>query len=262
MPIRKDLQNAPEKKRRARRGNMERRPLIGICGGQNEEKTRVMIGKRYTQEILRAGGLPVLLPYTTDKAAIDDILAHVDGLLLAGGEDVHPSRFGEELLPCCGAIDEERDGFELLITQRALELRMPIFGICRGIQVLAVAMGATLFQDIESQLGILKEKHKQTMPFDDPVHTVRFKEGGLFERITGTQLMPTNSMHHQAIKEAGDRIKIEGITMDGIIEAISALDNEAVFGVQFHPEYLADYSDFAARMFSYFVEQAKQYSKE
>ena len=167
MPIRKDLQNAPEKKRRARRGNMERRPLIGICGGQNEEKTRVMIGKRYTQEILRAGGLPVLLPYTTDKAAIDDILAHMDGLLLAGGEDVHPSRFGEELLPCCGAIDEERDGFELLITQRALELRMPIFGICRGIQVLAVAMGATLFQDIESQLGISKEKHKQTMPFDD-----------------------------------------------------------------------------------------------
>lgn len=241
---------------------MERRPLIGISGGQNDEKTRLMLGKRYAQQILRAGGLPVLLPYSTDEMIIDELLYHLDGLLLAGGGDVHPNYFGEELLPCCGAIDAERDTFELLLTKKALDLRMPIFGICRGIQVLAVAMGATLFQDIETQLGIPKEKHRQTQPSDDPVHTVRFKEGGLFERITGTLLMPTNSIHHQAIKEAGDRLNIEGITMDGIIEAVSAADNKAVFGVQFHPEYLADYSDFAAQMFSYFVDQAKMCGKE
>ncbi len=238
---------------------MKRRPLIGISGGQNQEKTRLQLGKRYAQEVMRAGGLPVLLPYPADEETIDALLSHMDGLLLAGGEDIHPKHFGEELLPCCGAIDEERDAFELALTKKALALRMPIFGICRGIQVLGVAMGATLFQDIETQLGIPKEKHKQTQPFDDPVHTVRFKEGGLLERITQTQLMPTNSMHHQAIKEAGDQLKIEGITMDGIIEAISAVDNEAVFGVEFHPEYLADYSDFAARMFTYFVDQANQY---
>ena len=241
---------------------MERRPLIGISGGQNTEKTRLGLGKRYAQEIIRAGGLPVLLPFPADEATIDALLSRMDGLLLAGGEDVHPKYFGEEVLPGCGAIDEERDVFELMITKKALELRMPIFGICRGIQVLAVAMGATLFQDIESQLGIPREKHKQEPPFDDPVHTVRFKESGLFERITQTPLMPTNSMHHQSIKEAGDLLKIEGITMDGIIEAVSAVDNDAVFGVQFHPEYLAGYSDFAARMFTYFIDKANQYAKK
>lgn len=136
---------------------------------------------------------------------------------------------------------------------------MPIFGICRGIQVLAVAMGGTLFQDIETQLGLPKEKHKQEPPYDDPVHTVRFKEGGLFECITGTPLMPTNSMHHQAIKDAGSRLRIEGITMDGIIEAISAIDNDAVIGVEFHPECLAHYSDFASRLFDYFVSKAEAY---
>ena len=138
---------------------------------------------------------------------------------------------------------------------------MPIFGICRGVQMIAVALGATLFQDIESQLGIPRIKHYQAEPYDDAVHVVRFKEGGLFERITGTSVMPTNSMHHQSIKEAGDRVRIEGITMDGIVEAISAVDNDAVFGVQFHPEYLAHYSDFAYRLFTHFVEQAAAYKK-
>lgn len=241
---------------------MERRPLIGISGMQNEEKSRLMLGKRYANEIMRAGGLPVLLPYPADESTIDALLSRIDGLLLAGGGDIHPTRFGEEMLPCCGAVDEERDEFELMLTRKALDLHMPIFGICRGIQVLTVAMGGTLFQDIETQLGIPKQKHKQQPPYDDPVHTVRFKEGGLFERITGTQLMPTNSMHHQAIKEAGDRLRIEGITMDGIIEAVSSVENDAVFGVEFHPEYLADYSDFAASMFSYFIDKAKTYSAQ
>lgn len=238
---------------------MEKRPLIGVSGAQNDEKSRLLLGKRYAQEIMRAGGLPVLLPYPADEATIDALLSRLDGLLLAGGGDIHPKHFGEEVMSCCGAIDEERDEFELMLIKKALKLRMPVFGICRGIQVIAVALGATLFQDIEAQLGIPKENHKQTQPFDDPVHMVRFKEGGLFERMTGTALMPTNSMHHQAIKDAGDKLRIEGITMDGIIEAISAVDNEAVFGVEFHPEYLADYSDFAARMFKYFIDKAKQY---
>lgn len=198
---------------RMRRCNMERRPLIGISGAQNDEKSRLLLGKRYAQEVMRAGGLPVLLPYPADEATIDALLSRMDGLLLAGGGDIHPKYFGEEIMPCCGSIDDERDEFELMLMQKALKLRMPVFGICRGIQVIAVALGATLFQDIETQLGIPKEKHRQTQPFDDPVHTVRFKEGGLFERITGTTLMPTNSMHHQAIKEAGERLKIEGITM-------------------------------------------------
>lgn len=240
---------------------MGKRPVIGVSGPFNQEKKQLLLGEYYANTLLRTGALPVLLPRTTDEATVCALLDSIDGLLLAGGEDVHPARFGEEKIPACGAIDEVRDEFELLLVKHALERKMPIFGICRGIQVLAVALGATLFQDIESQLGLPREKHYQKEPFDDATHVVRFKEGGLLERITETSVMPTNSMHHQSIKEAGDRIRIEGITMDGIIEAISAADNDAVFGVQFHPERFAHYSDFACRLFAYFVEKASEYNK-
>jgi len=238
---------------------MKFRPVIGITGAYSEENRRLSLNERYFEAVMRAGGLPVMLPQTSDEDMILDMLGRIDGLLLSGGVDVLPARYGEETLPACGTICEKRDAFELLITKHALQRKMPVFGICRGIQVLGVAMGATLFQDIESQLGLPAKQHKQEEPYDDPVHTVRFKEGGLFERITQTQLMPTNSMHHQSIKEAGDLLRIEGITMDGIIEAVCARDNEAVFGVQFHPEFLVHYSDFAARLFTYFVDKAAEY---
>lgn len=238
---------------------MEFRPVIGISATYHQDNKRLSLNGRYFDAIIKAGGLPVMLPLTADEETARALLDRIDGLLLSGGVDVLPTRYGEETLPACGTIHENRDESELLMTRIALEKGMPIFGICRGIQVLAVAMGATLFQDIESQLGIPASQHKQAEPYDDPVHTVRFKEGGLFERITQTQLMPTNSMHHQSIKEAGDRLRIEGITMDGIIEAVCSKENEAVFGVQFHPEYLAHYSDFAERLFTYFVEKAAAY---
>jgi len=237
------------------------RPVIGITGSYSTENRRLSLNERYFETVMRAGGLPVMLPQTSDEDMILEMLDRIDALLLSGGVDVLPARYGEETLPACGTINEKRDEFELRITKLALERNMPIFGICRGIQVLGVAMGATLFQDIESQLGLPAKQHKQEEPYDDPVHTVRFKEGGLFERITGTSLMPTNSMHHQSIKAAGDNLRIEGITMDGIIEAVCSKKNEAVFGVQFHPEFLAHYSDFAARLFTYFVEKAKEYRK-
>lgn len=240
---------------------MEKRPIIGLSGYHNEEKKITQLGDRYADMLLRAGALPVLLPRTTDEATVCELLDRIDGLLLCGGGDVVPGRYGEETLPECGVPDEVRDEYELLLIKHALERRMPIFGICRGIQILGVALGATLFQDIESQLGIPRVKHYQQEPYDDAVHVVRFKEGGLFERITGTSVMPTNSMHHQSIKEANERIRIEGITMDGIVEAISAADNDAVFGVQFHPEYFAHYSDFAYRLFEYFVRKAAEHQE-
>jgi len=240
---------------------MGKRPVIGLSGYHNEEKKITQMGDCYADTLLRAGALPVLLPRTTDEATVCALLDSIDGLLLAGGGDVLPSRFGEETHPACGKPDEVRDEFELLLLKHAFARRMPVFGICRGVQMIAVALGATLFQDIESQLGLPRVNHYQEIPYDDAVHVVRFKEGGLLERITGTSVMPTNSMHHQSIKEANERIRIEGITMDGIVEAISAADNDAVFGVQFHPEHFAHYSDFAFRLFEYFVEKAAAYMK-
>lgn len=234
-------------------------PIIGITPSRNQEKEQVLLRETYINSIIRAGGIPVVLPLTANEQVIDTLLDTIDGLLLSGGVDIHPKRYGEEIHPACGEIDEVRDESEFLLVNRAIGRNMPVFGICRGFQVICVALGATLFQDIESQLGIPKENHRQSEPYDDPVHTVRFKDGGLFARITDTPLMPTNSMHHQAVKDAGDKIKIEGITMDGIVEAVSMAGNEAIIGVEFHPEYLDHYSDFAARLFRYFVSKAAAY---
>jgi len=235
------------------------RPIIGISGNFNSETNYHSINKLYFDTLLRAGSIPVLLPYVTDEKTAFEVIGHLDGLLLAGGGDILPKRFGEETLPECGKLEEERDVSEFLLLKAALDSHMPVFGICRGVQVLAVALGGTLFQDIESQLGIPKGEHKQEPPYDNPHHTVRFKESGLFARITDTLLMPTNSMHHQSIKDEGPRLKIEGITMDGIVEAVSMVGREEVFGVQFHPECLAHYSNWAMRLFTYFVEKSKTY---
>lgn len=127
----------------------------------------------------------MLLPEIEDEETAKAILDRLDGLLLAGGGDVLPSRYGEETLPACGEDDPQRDIFELLIIPMAIARNMPIFGICRGIQVLNVAMGGTLIQDIESQQNIPKKTHLQDPPFGQPVHTVRFEKGSVFERITG-----------------------------------------------------------------------------
>ena len=142
-------------------------------------------------------GFPCLLPEIEDEETAKAILDRLDGLLLAGGGDVLPSRYGEETLPACGEDDPQRDIFELLIIPMAIARNMPIFGICRGIQVLNVAMGGTLIQDIESQQNIPKKTHQQEPPFGQPVHTVCFEKGSVFrahhrrDRNKGQQHAPS-----------------------------------------------------------------------
>ena len=177
------------------------------------------------------------------------------------GGDVLPSRYGEETLPACGEDDPQRDIFELLIIPMAIARNMPIFGICRGIQVLNVAMGGTLIQDIESQQNIPKKTH-QKEPFSQLVHTVRFEKGSIFERITGATEIKANSMHHQAIKKPADGLQVDGHSEDGIIEAMSAKDGSRIFAVQFHPEYLSDHDAHAQRLFDHFVKLSREYQSE
>lgn len=238
------------------------RPMIGISGSHNVADRQLFVRENYMQSVLRAGGIPVLLPEIEDEETAAQILAHLDGLLLAGGGDILPARYGEETIPACGEADAQRDAFELLIIPMAISRKMPVFGICRGIQVLNVAMGGTLIQDIESQKGIPTGVHQQQPPYGEPVHTVHFEKNSLFEQITGTSEMKTNSMHHQAIKDIAPELQIDGQTDDGMIEAVSAKNNSRIFAVQFHPEYLSDHDAYAQKLFAHFVKLACDYQSE
>ena len=239
---------------------MGKRPLIGISGSHNVQDRQLFLRENYMQSVLDAGGLPVLLPQTGDETVADALLDKLDGLLLAGGGDVDPARYGEDRLPACGESDAQRDEFELLITRLALKQRMPIFGICRGIQLLAVAMGGTLWQDVKTQLGVKAEHHEQKPPYNSPEHSVCFVRDGLFTHILGAQEVMTNSMHHQAVKCAGENLVVEGHSDDGVVEAVRSVHSDAVFAVQYHPEYMADGDVYAARLFKHLVKKASEFS--
>jgi len=138
---------------------------------------------------------------------------------------------------------------------------MPIFGICRGVQVLSVVYGGKLIQDIPSACSIPLEKHRQPEPFDELWHEIRLTQEGLLSRLTGCDRVMTNSMHHQSIAIPGGSLMVEAMTDDGIVEAVSDRENATVFGVQFHPEFLTENSSFANTLFSYFVKTACDYRK-
>ena len=239
-----------------------KRPFIGISATYLMEKQQILLRDTYTNAVLEAGGLPVLLPTILVECAVDAFLDRIDGLLLSGGGDVDPACYGEERVPECGEANAQRDAFELMITKKAIERRMPVFGICRGIQVLNVVYGGTLVQDIPSTYGCLLEKHRQPEPYNDFWHEIALKENGYFQQIVGEKTFMTNSMHHQAIKLLGGTLEAEAWSSDGIIEAVVDRENEAVFGVQFHPEYLTEKSLCARKLFARFVLNAKVYAAD
>lgn len=235
------------------------RPIIGISANFIEDKQQIMIRETYTNAVIEAGGLPFILPTVSNDEVICEMLSAMDGLLLSGGGDVDPAYYHEARKPECGEASPRRDDFEFRIARKALELRMPIFGICRGIQVLNVVYGGKLIQDLPSTFSIPLERHRQPEPYNAYWHEVFLTEGGLLSRVTGLEKTMANSMHHQAIDVLGSALVIEGESPDGIIEAVSDSKNPAVFGVQFHPEYLTENSEFAKALFSYFVKMAAEY---
>lgn len=241
---------------------MARKPIIGISGSHDMQAHQILVRENYFESVLRAGGIPVLLPEIADEETAGQYIGMMDGLLLAGGGDMLPARYGEEAIPECGAPDDQRDVFELLMIPMALKCRMPVFGICRGVQVLSVALGGALIQDIQTQCGIESVRHNQEPPYSEAVHTVHFAPDSIFARITGGTEMQTNSMHHQAVRDAGPHLRVDGKTPDGIIEAVSGIDNDRIFAVQFHPEYLSDHDEKAQKLFDHFVALARAYQHE
>ena len=231
---------------------MGNRPVIGISGNITKENC-YSLNHTYFDVILEAGGLPVLLPVTADPAVVEDMLDALDGVVLAGGVDIHPSYFGEEVLPGCGEIDERRDAFELLLTRRAIERGMPLLGICRGVQVLNVALGGTLYQDIDTEVSSEHIAHRQKQPFSYVSHPVDVVPGTLLHRVLGTERVMVNSLHHQAIHRPG-AWKVCALAPDGLVEAAELPGHPFFLGVQWHPEQLQQRDAASWALFSAFVD--------
>jgi putative glutamine amidotransferase len=189
----------------------------------------------YSQAVLHAGGAPVIIPAAQDADSLSRILDSVQGLILSGGPDVHPKRYGEEPMAGLGEVDEALDAMELMAAGLALERDIPILGICRGIQVLNIALGGTLYQDIPSQVPDSLCHNPKT---DKAVntHTVRIEVRSRLRRIFGKSEIWVNGKHHQALKESAPGLVVTARARDGVIEAVEHPDKRYVIGVQWHPE--------------------------
>lgn len=218
------------------------------------------LSKRYTDAILAAGGLPIIMPPTTTRQVIAELVQRCDGVMLTGGDDIQPGLYAEdlpaELAKTVPEVDRERDAWELELINEVFRQRKPFLGICRGHQLLNVALGGTLIVDIPSQVpGAVN--HKQFEKKADPVHELALTSGCLLTKIVGEQTLQVNSTHHQAVGEVAKPLIAAAKCTDGLVEAVELRDpNQLPFllGVQFHPERLFDRYKIFLKIFSSFVD--------
>jgi putative glutamine amidotransferase len=213
----------------------------------------------YDESVRRAGGEPTVLDYTSHPVA--EVIRQFDGVLLAGGGDVLPSIYGEAAHPAFSAAEAGRDEYELELVRLALEADVPLFAICRGIQVLNVALGGTLVQDIPTEVASALP-HEVREPRFAIAHEIWMTAGSLLERlmrerITEGDEVPVNSRHHQAIKQPGTGLVVSGTAPDGVIEAAEDLTRRFCLGVQWHPENFYRTGEFSP-LFEGFVKAAKR----
>jgi putative glutamine amidotransferase len=241
------------------------RPVIGICTavaraqwGVWKEREAALLAFSYIAAIQRAGGLAVMIPPDTQfEQDPNEILDLLDGLILAGGNDIDPACYGAEAHPETHHLMPERDASELALTRRALERDLPVLGICRGMQLLNVAFGGTLRQHLPDELG--HEEHRRTPgSFEDADHDVRLTPGSLAARAAGEELHATKSHHHQGVARVGEGLEVTGRSvLDELPEALEAPTRRFVLGVQWHPE-----ADERSRVGGALVEQAREYRRD
>ena len=209
-------------------------PVIGITG--NYEDLTCKLGRGYYQSVVEAGGVPVIIPPVTDRHVIINTLSRIDGLILSGGGDYNPLWAGEEPSPLLHGINQERDNAELLIARLAYNRQIPILGICRGIQTLAIALGGKVKQDISD---VATMKHSQDADRSEPTHSVAVEKDSTLYRIYSEAQqcsMFVNSFHHQAVSDSGTKFRIVATAPDGVIEAMESSEYKPILGVQWHPE--------------------------
>lgn len=234
------------------------KPVIGLtCQLFPEPLLRSSVNQQYVDAVAAAGGAPVLIPIGLDEEAIDRIYGLLDGVLLPGGDDVSPKWYGHEPHPQLGDVNETRDELELAVATRALRNGLPILGICRGVQLLAVAAGGTLWQDVPSEYEAALSHDVREHGRDHLCHEIVVESGSRLHRAIGATTANVNSFHHQAVRDVPPGFWVTARAGDGVIEAIESQDGQFAVGVQCHPEgmWRTTAPEFA-RLFEAFVTAA------
>ncbi|CUI16755.1 Peptidase C26 family protein [Candidatus Protochlamydia naegleriophila] len=239
------------------------KPIIGISAsllmietGCFKGRERVFVGQDYIQAIVQAGGIPVVLPVVSDEGAVERQMELIDGLLLSGGYDVHPLLYGEEPDALLQDLYPERDQYEIQLTQGAYQSGMPILGVCRGLQLMNVAFGGTLYQDVSRHSPFVLQ-HLQHAQVHVGAHTVELVEGTVLKNAMQVDLLLTNSFHHQSVKKVAPGFRVNALAKDGIVEGIEKVDHPFIVGVQWHPELMVEKQLEAGKLFKSFVEASK-----
>jgi putative glutamine amidotransferase len=239
------------------------KPTIGITCDFDWESGIFQLKPGYVEGVYRSGGVPVLIPPLSCSEDSDsrldatgEFINRIHGLLLSGGQDVHPSYFGEQPHTAIGRVNPLRDQMELSLCLQAVKAGLPVFGICRGAQLLNIALGGDIYQDIASQSG---EKglicHNQPAPKWFGFHDVRVREGSRLHQILGTDKLSVNSFHHQAVRRLAPVLKPAAAAADGVIEAVESDNRPFLIGVQWHPECMLD-DPYMLKLFEAFVQAA------
>jgi putative glutamine amidotransferase len=235
----------------------QNRPPIGLTSDVRVEKRKIsFLFDSYSESVERAGGIPLQIPPLAERGLAAQVLAAVSGVVIVGGEDIDPRLYGETPLPTHKPLAAGRLDFDLALARELLAGDLPVLGICYGCQLLAVASGGSLYQDIPSQVPDAVP-HQGTFP-DLPTHLVDINPDSRLRRIVGADRIEVNSAHHQAPRTLGEGLLVSARSPDDVIEAIEAPGDRFLVGVEWHPDLLADRED-QQRLFEALVEAAARH---
>lgn len=232
--------------------------IIGISSGTRMSNNSLFCNLSYDNinSLINKNVMPIILPNIPTEDYINMVVEQLDGLLLTGGPDIDPTYYGEQPEPDLGEVNPLRDKFELKIARKMIEKQKPVLGICRGLQVINVALGGTLYQDIESRFKTSVLQHRQKSPKSHQTHDVYIiKDSFLYKSVNNKDTIKVNSRHHQSVKDLGNGLKVSGKAPDGIIEAVEGSNYKSfLLGVQWHPENLSGINDLTSqKIFEQFI---------
>lgn len=238
-------------------------PIIGLSAsictidtGSLIGRERVFVGQDYIKAIVQAGGIPIVLPIIESEESIFKQIDLIDGLMLSGGYDIDPHLFGEEPHHLLEATYRERDLCEMALVRAAAQKKIPVLGICRGLQLINVTFGGSLYQDLTASNKDLFQ-HRQKTNIHQGTHTVDLEKGTMLEKIYNQKSIRTNSLHHQSVKNLADGFIINARSRDGIIEGIEKMDQSFILGLQWHPELMFEVDAETRALFRAFIDACR-----